>query len=230
MKKYRFFLLLLFVFGLCCSNCGREMKDIDGNRYRTVKIGEQWWMAENLKVTHYRNGEAIANITENDAWGNPETGAYCSYDNNDGNVPTYGRLYNWYAVNDLRGLAPEGWHVPSDEEWKQLEMYLGMSQSEADDIGWRGTNEGGKLKETTTTHWQNPNTGATNESGFSALPGGCRNDVGVFHNIGKYTLYWSSLESHANRAWHRDLGFSRSEVVRFYDHKLYGFSVRCVKD
>jgi uncharacterized protein (TIGR02145 family) len=120
--------------------------DIDGNVYQTVTIGAQVWMAENLKVTHYRNGDPIPNVTDTAAWEGLSTGAYCEYDNDINNVATYGRLYNWYAVDDSRGLAPEGWHVPSDDEWKQLEMYLGMSQSEADDYGWRGTDEGGEVK------------------------------------------------------------------------------------
>ena len=155
--------------------CGPEtgtVTDIDGNTYQTVKIGDQWWMAENLKVTCYRNGDAIPNITDGTTWASLSTGAYCEYNNDINNVATYGRLYNWYAVTDSRNIAPAGWHVPSDAEWKQLEMYLGMSQSEADATGWRGTDEGGKLKEVGTMHWNSPNTGATNESGFTALPGG----------------------------------------------------------
>ena len=150
--------------------------DIDGNTYKTVKIGNQIWMAENLKVTHYRNGDIIPNVTNNFEWAYLSTGAWCVHDNDGSYANTYGYLYNWYAVNDIRNIAPEGWHVPTDEEWKELEMYLGMSQTEADDTGYRGTNEGGKLKEAGTTHWETPNTGATNETGFSALPGGCRSN------------------------------------------------------
>lgn len=116
--------------------------DIDGNTYKTIQIGNQRWMAENLKVTRYRNGTAIPTVTSNTDWFNLTTGAYCNYDNSTSDAAIYGRLYNWYAVNDSRNIAPTGWHVPSDEEWKTLEKYLGMSQSEADDTGWRGTNEG----------------------------------------------------------------------------------------
>lgn len=111
--------------------------DIDGNVYQTVKIGNQWWMAENLKVSHYQNSDAIPNVTNNSDWGNLSTGAYCAYNNDNVNISTYGLLYNWYAVADSRELAPTGWHVPTDEEWKQLEMSLGMSDSEANDRGWR---------------------------------------------------------------------------------------------
>ncbi len=121
------------------------VKDIDGNSYKTVKIGEQIWMAENLKVTQYRNGDPIPNLTDENDWENTEQGAYCNYDNNEDNVETYGRLYNWYAVDDKRGLAPNGWHIPTDDEIKELEMYLGLSQSETDNITSRGTNEGSKL-------------------------------------------------------------------------------------
>jgi uncharacterized protein (TIGR02145 family) len=122
--------------------------DIDGNTYQAIKIGDQWWMAENLKVTHYRNGDPIPNVTDSTEWSNLATEAYCVYENDESIAETYGYLYNWYVVNDSRNIAPEGWHVPTDEEWKELEMFLGMSQSEANGTGWRGTDEGGKLKET----------------------------------------------------------------------------------
>jgi len=165
--------------------------DIDGNVYKTVKIGNQWWMAENLKVTRYRNGDPIPNITDNHTWVDLSTGAYCNYNNDISNVATYGRLYNWYAVDESRNIAPAGWHVPTDDEWKQLEIYLGMSPTEADETHWRGTDEGGKLKETGTTHWYSPNTGATNESGFTALPGGYRVSGG-FSSLGFGAYFWSS--------------------------------------
>ena len=231
MKKHLVFLMLLFVLGLYGSNSGEELKDIDGNRYRTVKIGEQIWMAENLKVTHYRNGDAIANVTGDTAWANLETGAYCSYNNNPQSAATYGLLYNWLAVNDYRGLAPEGWHVPSDEEWKQLEMHLGMSQSDADILLFRGTDEGGKLKETGTSHWKNPNTGATNESGFSALPGGYRRNFnGNYSNLGDYASFWSSSKYDSEHALFRHLSYNYSAISRYSFNKLNGFSVRCVRD
>lgn len=205
--------------------------DIDGNRYKTITIGDQLWMAENLKVTHYRNGDPIPNITFGFNWIYLTTGAYCHYFNNESYTSTYGCLYNWYAVNDSRNIAPEGWHIPTDEEWKELEMFLGMSQSKADDIGWRGTNEGGKLKETGSDHWLNPNTGATNESGFTALPGGYRLADGFFGGIESDALFWSSTEFSSLDGWYRALNFSRSGVNRTYGiGKRGGLSIRCIKD
>jgi len=205
--------------------------DIDGNVYQTVKIGDQLWMAENLKVTHYRNGDAIPNVTDSTDWGNLTTGAYCNYYNDANNATTYGRLYNWYAVNDSRNIAPEGWHVPSDEEWKTLEMYLGMSQSDADDSGRRGTGVGGKMKEAGTEHWNSPNTGATNESGFSALPGGYRSYKGTYYyGRGYFAHFWSSTEYDSDGAWYRDLYYNDSGVWRGYINERDGVSVRCVRD
>ena len=204
--------------------------DIDGNTYQTVKIGNQWWMAENLKVIHYRNGDAIPNVTDNNTWASLTTGAYCNYDNDANNAITYGSLYNWYAVNDSRNIVPEGWHVPSDAEWKTLEMTLGMSQTNADQTYWRGTDERGKLKETGTTHWQSPNTGATNESGFSALPGGYRDSAGYLRDLGYYATFWSSTEYDSYHAWYRYLYYINSGVGRLSYTKQFGFSVRCVRD
>jgi uncharacterized protein (TIGR02145 family) len=204
--------------------------DIDGNVYQTIKIGDQWWMMENLKVTHYRNGDPIPHVTNNSTWSGLTTGAYCEYNNDVNNVATYGRLYNWYAVADPRNIAPEGWRVPSDEEWKQLEMYLGMSQAQADSTGGRGTDEGGKLKDTGTAHWTSPNTGATNETGFTALPGGYRHDYGTFYDLGYYAYFWSSTEFSSFSAWYRYLHYYDSRVRRLYLIKQVGFSVRCVRD
>jgi len=213
------------------SSSPGTVTDIDGNIYQTITIGTQVWMAENLKVTHYSNGDAIPNVTNSETWVGLTTGAYCEYNNDVNNVTTYGRLYNWYAVDDSRSIAPEGWHVPTDEEIKQLEMYLGLSQAEADATGWRGTDEGGKLKETGTTHWVSPNTGATNESGFSALPGGARNYFGHFVSMGYRAFFWSSTEDDDSYyAWVRDLNYDRSGVDRGGGSKQNGFSVRCVRD
>jgi len=195
--------------------------DIDGNVYRTVKIGNQLWMAENLKVTHYRNGDAILNVMGKTAWSNRTIGAYCNYDNNATNAYTYGRLYNWYAVNDSRNIVPNGWHVPTDSEWQTLSDYLG-----GDFVA------GGKLKETGTTHWNSPNTDATNESGFSSLPGGYRDGNGAYHNIGREGCWWSSTEERdRNSAWYRSLSFSGSILGGdAVDSRQDGFSIRCVQD
>ncbi len=201
--------------------------DIDGNVYQTVKIGDQWWMAENLKVTHYRNGDEIPNVTDSTEWSNLTTGAYCNYDNDANNATTYGSLYNWYAVNDSRNIAPTGWHVPSDAEWKELEMYLGMSQSDADDTGYRGTDEGDKLK--SISGWYSDGNG-TDDYGFSALPGGYRGNDGNYYFMGNKAGFWSSTEDGSYNAWSRILNSSYSGVYRNGSNKEVGFSVRCVRD
>ncbi len=204
-----------------------NVTDIDGNVYQTIIIGNQWWMTENLKVTRYRNGDAIPNITDDSAWSGLTTGAYCNYNNDTNIVATYGRLYNWYAVDDSRNIAPEGWHVPTDDEWKELEMYLGMSQSQANITSWRGTNEGDKLK--TTSGWQSSGHG-TNSSGFSALPGGARGaSIGTFSHTYGWANFWSSTGSGSN-AWTRSLAYHYSRVGRHENNKRSGYSVRCIRD
>lgn len=213
----------------CDPDCPMLL-DIDGNLYQTILIGDQCWMAENLKVTHYRNGDPIPNVSDNGIWYGLTTGAYCNYNNDEGQVDVYGRLYNFYAIADSRNIAPDGWHLPTDAEWKQLEMYLGMSQAEADGTGWRGTHEGGKLKEAGTEHWNPPNTGATNESGFTALPGGYRVNNGGFLNMETYAYFWSSSESGAYLSWGRLLSSGIAAIYRYSDSKAAGFSVRLVKD
>ncbi len=200
--------------------------DIDGNIYKTVKIGNQWWMAENLKVTHYQNGDSIPNVTDGTQWTffGLTTGAYCNYDNDTTHVATYGRLYNWYAVDDSRNIAPAGWHVPSDAEWQTLVDSLGDSSV-----------AGGKMKITGTIEegdglWHLPNAGATNESGFSALPGGHRGGIGFsFTNIGYAADFWSSSEYY-DYAWSRHLFYYYSDIGRHSFNKRYGFSIRCVRD
>ena len=160
--------------------------DIDGNVYQTVQIGNQIWMAENLKVTHYNNGDEIPTGYTDDDWANLSTGGYAVYDDNESHADTYGYLYNWYAV-ETGNLAPEGWHVPTDDEIKELEMYLGMSQEEADDTGWRGTNEGSKLAGRADL-WIDGDLGNNPEfgtSGFDFLPGGYRlHDGGSYGGMG----------------------------------------------
>ncbi len=208
------------------------IKDIDGNVYRTVKIGDQWWLAENLKVTRYRNGKAIPYVKDDIEWGNLSTGAYCSYDNDSSNVATYGHLYNCYAVDDSRNIALAGWHVPTDEEWKELEMYLGISQSEVEDTSWRGTNEGRKLAGNRSL-WDSgdlENNEAFGKSGFSALPGGCRDYDGGFGSLGGAASFWSSTQFSSNYAWTRDLNYRDSGVLRYGSSKHYGFSVRLIRD
>ncbi len=191
--------------------------DVDGNVYKTIKIGEQLWMAENLKVTHYRNGEAIPNIMDNTEWSNLSTGAYCVYNNDNSQIETYGLLYNWYTLSDSRNIAPPGWHVPSDEEWTKLENYL-------------GSDAGGKLKEPGTSHWNDPNTGATNSSGFTALPGGYRYHNGSFYRIVYRGYWWSSTSDASHLAWTRRLSSDDTDLDRHSENKQEGFSVRLVSD
>jgi uncharacterized protein (TIGR02145 family) len=207
--------------------------DADSNYYPVVIIGTQTWMAENLKTTRYNDNTKIPSAAANSIWASTNTPAYCWYNNNGAAYKNlYGALYNWYTV-DTGNFCPVGWHVASDDEWKTLEMYLGMSQSDADAQNWRGADEGigGKLKEIGTGHWVSPNTGATNESGFSALPGGFRHfNDGSYVDLRKYAAFWSSTEYSSNSAWYRTQYFIRSDIERYYDSKKFGGSVRCVKD
>jgi uncharacterized protein (TIGR02145 family) len=193
--------------------------DIDDNAYATIKIGTQWWMAENLKVTHYRNGNEIDHVTNDSIWGNVYVGAYCDYNNDTANVATYGRLYNWYAVYDTSILAPDGWHVPSDDEWQTLVDYLGGD-----------TRAGVKMKETGIAHWNGLNAGATNENGFTALPGGYRFDNGDYLQMGNFAYFWSSTPLGSSEALLRYLYYDDSEVHHSIGYRRYGFSIRCVKD
>ena len=204
--------------------------DIDGNLYHTVKIGEQWWMLENLRVTHYRNGEPIPHVTNGGEWAGLYTGAYCEYNNNPANVEAHGRLYNWYAVDDGRNIAPDGWHVPTDAEWMELEIHLGMSQVEVDGQQWRGTDEGGKMKEASMTYWDSPNEGATNESGFTSLSGGYRWSTGPFDQMGRNAAFWCNTWYSSGRAWYRKLSFANPQVDRDNSSARHGYSVRCVMD
>ena len=205
------------------------VNDIDDNAYNTVQIGTQLWMAENLKTTRYNDGTAIPIVTDNTAWAALTTGSYCNYNNTPSISTTYGRLYNWYAVdnniatklasNGGKNVCPSGWHIPAVEEFITLTTCLG-GESVA----------GGKMKETGTTHWTTPNTDATNSSGFSGLPGGFRYKDGSYNAIGRYTYWWSSTENGTINAWIRDLTYIDSIVIRDYADKRCGFSVRCIKD
>jgi uncharacterized protein (TIGR02145 family) len=187
--------------------------------YSEISIGTQVWMKINLDVPKYRNGDLIPQVTDPTEWANLTTGAWCYYDNNLTNGEVYGKLYNWYAVNDSRGLAPTGWHIPSDAEWTTLINYLG-----GDYIG------GGKMKETGVNHWQPPNIGATNESGFSALPGGSRGSSdGIFQNRTR-AFWWTSSQENTTSAWYRGLYPNENSVQRTSAIFRDGFSVRCVKD
>ena len=206
--------------------------DFDGNSYATVQIGDQVWMTENLKTTHYNNGDEIPTNLSYSDWQNTTSGAVSVYDDEESNAHTYGRLYNWYAVDDGRGVCPENFHVPTDDEYKELEMFLGMSESEANSSGWRGTNEGSKLADRADL-WNNGNLENNSEfgaSGFSAFPGGYRYFSGAYYSMGNAGYFWSSSESSSNYGWNRLLSYYSSDVARPNYGKQYGFSVRCVGD
>jgi uncharacterized protein (TIGR02145 family) len=205
--------------------------DIDGNVYQTVQIGNQIWMAENLKVTHYNNGDEITTGYSNSEWTNLSIGAYAVYDDDLSNANIYGNLYNWYAVDDSRNIAPEGWHVPSDEDWMELEIHLGMSQQEANDISFRGTDEGSQLADNADL-WNdgdleyNPVFGTT---GLAAIPGGARiGGDADYIDMGNWGDYWSST-TYLWGAWVRNIAYYNSAVHRQICDKHYGFAVRCVR-
>jgi uncharacterized protein (TIGR02145 family) len=192
-----------------------SVSDNDGNTYKTIQIGTQTWMAENLKTIKYNDGTDIPFVTDETAWAALSTPGYCWYNNDS---ITYGAMYNWYTVNTGK-LCPTGWHVPADEEWTTLTDYLGG-----------GSVAGSKLKETGITHWTSPNPGATNESGFTALPGGYRNYLGTFNSIGRHGYWWSSTEASSTDAYCRDMYHGYSNVDRTSSSKKSGFAVRCIKD
>lgn len=246
MKKIKFWIypiILIGVFFIFVNSCKKSdesttenkttavfnpnktygtMTDIDGNVYKTITIGTQIWMAENLRTTHYRDGSAIPSITDNTAWITQTTGTYCWYDNDaTAYKATYGALYNWYTVVDSRNLCPTGWHIPTNAEWTQLTDYL-------------SDNAGGKLKETGTTHWVSPNTGATNETGFTALPSGRRVVDGSYMYIGSDCDWWSTTESNAGSystdAFQWNVNNYSSTAYRYVANKEAGLSVRCIRD
>jgi uncharacterized protein (TIGR02145 family) len=222
--------LILSLLVACDEPDDRDttVTDIDGNIYQTVVIGEQEWMAENLKVTHYRNGDTIPNISIEGDWIGTTSGALCYYDNLIGNVDTCGALYNWYTVDDSRGLAPEGWHIPTDSEWKELEIYLGISPSDADSLNYRGTTEGDLLK--SVSGWLNDGNG-NNESGFTALPCGYRSSGGSgFGSMGRWAGFPSSSPKDNSYIWGRILFDDSHTIYRAYTGREVGFSVRCIKD
>ena len=181
--------------------------DIDGNTYETVQIGDQLWMAENLKVTHYNNGDEIA-YPSNEDFGSYDEGQYGVYDNDPSNDDIYGNLYNWAVVDDDRGVCPEGWHVPSYEEYTILIDYLGGQFIIGGQMKSTGTIESGDGL------WYSPNVGATNESGFTGLPAGYHHSIGAYHNMGTDGYFWSSSEYTSSEAWNQKLYYNNFYVTR----------------
>lgn len=203
------------------------VNDIEGNPYRSVIIGNQVWMVENLKTTKYNDGTSIPLVSKGIVWKSLTTPAYCRYNNEAGNNKAeYGALYNWYAVNTGK-LCPIKWHVPTDSEWKLLEINIQMDLYEVEYIGYRGTNQGDKLKNT--SGWHSPDHG-TNITGFSALPGGYINNAGEFVAQEINGNWWSSTELYEENAYFRRLYYNESKVGRYNTYKVTGFSVRCIKD
>jgi uncharacterized protein (TIGR02145 family) len=206
--------------------CGSStVSDVDNNTYNTVQIGTQCWTQSNLKTSKFRNGDNIPTGLSNSSWQNTTSGAYAIYNNDLVNDGLYGKLYNHYAVTDSRGLCPTGWHVPTDAEWTTLGNHLGGSSV-----------AGGALKSTamqpTPGGWNPPNTGATNSSGFTALPGGRRYDLGDFNIMSSYGFWWSSSVLSGSSAWFRDLADYGSFFTRDTSgsSRTSGYSVRCCRD
>jgi uncharacterized protein (TIGR02145 family) len=234
-KSWIYSLAIMGVILMIMSGCNKKddnsnpppggtVTDIDGNVYHTVTIGTQTWMVENLKTTKFNDGTAIPLVIDGTTWSKLTTPGNCWY-NNDATTynPTYGALYNWYAVATGK-LCPNGWHVPTDAEWTTLTTYLGGD-----------TLAGGKMKSTGTIGagtglWQDPNTGATNESGFTAVPAGFRYNGGTFDKVGNLGFWWCSTECSTPNAWGQTLYYNYSNVIRYFHNKSDGYSVRCVQD
>jgi len=239
MKSFAFvcFLISIFLISSCEEsetipeiNRG-SVTDSDGNVYSTVKIGGQWWMTSNLRVTTFRNGESIPQLVDSIEWLSGGPGFSIHPDA----TTEMGLLYNWKAVSDSRGIAPEGWHVATDEDWQRLEKQMGMETSAAEKFGWRGSGEGDALKATGTNNWVRFDpVWATNAAGFNALAGSCRIEDGRYGSPGtQYTGFWwtrTLSSTDPDKAFFRYLDYKRSQVFRQVESRGFGFSVRCVKD
>ncbi len=223
-----------YSIGVSCSGTP-TLTDVDGNIYNTVQIGSQCWMAENLKTTTYRNNTPIPNITDSTEWLYLTTGAYVWYDNDISWKDLYGALYNWYTVDDLNGLCPEGWHVPADDEWTVLTDFIGGTGSphgnELKSSRQVDSPLGGGCNTSEQPRWNQDNTFyGTDHYGFSGLPGGYRFGYGPFDHMGNFGFWWSSTEHSLSYSWYRSLGYDIGNVYEYRYYKHYGFSVRCLKD
>ncbi|OYZ31776.1 MAG: hypothetical protein B7X86_07595 [Sphingobacteriales bacterium 17-39-43] len=220
-----FYLLIGSALSICLFSAytKRQNKsivtDYDGNVYNTIKIGKQIWMVENLKVTHYRNGDQIKHITDSEEWRFDTLGAYSDYNNNASMSATYGRLYNKRVVSDKRNVCPKGWRIPTKDDWKILEDYLGGRFV-----------AGGKLKEKGTGHWEDPNALADNSSGFTALPAGFRFVTGKFSDIGFSAYLWSSGATIHGQGFFRLHSFTGMSFNNPDYHEASGYSIRCIKE
>jgi uncharacterized protein (TIGR02145 family) len=208
---------ILIVFAVLAFVITQKELSASPFSFKAVTIGAHQWMTENLSTSNYRNGDPIPRVDDPEAWSLLTTGAWCYYENKSENNIIYGKLYNWYAVNDLRGLAPEGWHVASDVEWQELVTTLGGEKA-----------AGTKLK--SQVLWKTPLVGADNSSGFTAIPSGFRSSNGNFTLLGTNSSFWTATESNSLSAWYREMYNSYSAVYSISSSKTQGFAVRCIKD
>jgi uncharacterized protein (TIGR02145 family) len=224
LKISSFIILLGALVSLIMSCCKKDnppdpVTDFEGNIYSTVRIGDQVWMADNLMTETFNDGTEIPVITDAFEWSELINPGFCWYNNDEAlNRDTYGALYNYYSVISGK-LCPEGWHVPSKDEWQHLRDILGDTLT-----------GGGKLKEAGTLHWKAPNTGAINNTGFTALPAGIRYFEGTFNSVLSFTSFWSSTEDDINKGWYLSLYFSDAVAGMNKTSKKDGFSIRCIKD
>lgn len=217
MKKNSISTSLIIASTLLVASCSGGVKDYDGVIYKTVKLGNQIWMAENLNVSHFRNGEIIPEVQSVAEWvrfGEEGKPAWCYMENEPSNGTRYGKLYNWFAAADPRGLAPEGWHIASDEEWTIMTGYLGGGVLAA--INMRTTGLEG--------------TGNNDLEGFSGLPGGCRNNFGNFYGADSFGYWWSSTAINSADAWIRILNYVKCDLNNRNFNKIYGSSIRCIRN
>ena len=218
---YTFLQFFLFLLHIPINGSGNTLPIIFSDTLApilSVKIGNQIWMTQNLKVAHFRNGDSVPYAKTAEEWekaGKEQKPAWCYYNNDPANDSKYGKLYNWYAVNDPRGLAPAGWHIPSDVEWKQLTDFIGGNDA-----------AGKKLK--SVSGWE-LNGNGTNESGFNGLPGGYRYDYGFFNYGGLFAVWWASPVNYTSFAWLYYQAYNFGNAFRYFPTKAFGFSVRCVK-
>lgn len=224
MKSKTIILTLLCVFGFWYA-ASAQLRDIEGKRYKTVKIGEQEWMAENLNVALFRNGDTIPEAQTKEEWlaaARNKQPAWCYYRNDKRNGKTYGKLYNWYAVNDPRGLAPEGWKVPNKEEWLKMLFYISDPATAGKQL---------KSKKLWKDPFKRENKG-NNKTRFNALPAGWRTQNAAFFEIGSYTFFWTSTEAEHNKEYaiYRTLSYHSQAAIENSIEKSRGFSVRCIKE
>lgn len=224
-KEKSSFILVLVIITVSFTGCKKDPKlpdpvtDIDGSIYKTVKVGDQLWMAENLRTTRFNDGSGIPLVKDDNSWHSLTAAGYCWYNNDEASykVP-YGALYNGYTIASGK-LCPTGWHVPDIEEWRDLKIFLGDS-----------TKTGGKLKESGTAHWLTPNKGADNRTGFTALPAGIRYFEGTFASVLSYSGIWSATETENDEEWYIGLYYGDATLATNHRNKKYGLTVRCLKD